>query len=283
MHAICAIDLDTILPGLFVSYIKKVPRVYDAHEYFTEMKEVRTRPLVRLVWKTVERMTVPRFRHGYTVSDGLAKQFSITYKRNYSTIRNVPVLKPMSANPAAEPFLIFTGAVNEARGFEYLIPAMQQIPYPLVVCGDGNFMPQLKALIHKHDVAGKVVLKGMMKPADMWQLTQQATLGLGLAEKEGINQFYALPNKFTEYVHAGVPQIAMNFPEYQKLNAQYEVAVLLDVLSVDIVQQTINDLMKNRERLLQMRENCLQARELWCWQKEERILVDFYQKLLPVD
>ena len=47
MDAVCAIDLDTILPCLFVSKMRHIKRVYDAHEYFTELKEVRTRPYVQ--------------------------------------------------------------------------------------------------------------------------------------------------------------------------------------------------------------------------------------------
>jgi hypothetical protein len=49
--AVCAIDLDTILPFYFISKLKRIPRVYDAHELFCEMKEVVTRPLVYKVWK----------------------------------------------------------------------------------------------------------------------------------------------------------------------------------------------------------------------------------------
>src|SRR5689334_7254172 len=32
MDGICAIDLDTILPCYFISVIKKITRIYDAHE-----------------------------------------------------------------------------------------------------------------------------------------------------------------------------------------------------------------------------------------------------------
>jgi hypothetical protein len=70
IDAICAIDLDTILACYFVSALKKTPRVYDAHEYFTELKEVRTRPVVQRFWTAIEGFAVPRFRFGYTVSDG---------------------------------------------------------------------------------------------------------------------------------------------------------------------------------------------------------------------
>src|SRR5690349_24793554 len=43
-HCFCAIDLDTILPNYFASVIRRKKRVYDAHELFTEQKEIVTRP-----------------------------------------------------------------------------------------------------------------------------------------------------------------------------------------------------------------------------------------------
>ena len=38
MNAVCAIDLDTILPCYFVCGLRGKKRIYDAHELFTEMK-----------------------------------------------------------------------------------------------------------------------------------------------------------------------------------------------------------------------------------------------------
>lgn len=279
MEAICAIDLDTILPVYFVSKWKGVRRVYDAHEYFTELKEVRTRPLVRWFWTGIERFAVPKFDNGYTVSEGLAIEFQQKYKRNYQVIRNLPVLRPQQTSSPRQPVLIYQGAVNEARGFEYLIPAMKKISYRLLVCGDGNYMSQLQKLIDENGVGDKVELKGMLLPEDLRKVAVQAALGIGLAEKEGINQFYALPNKFLEYMHAGLPQIAMNFPEYQKINQQYKVAVLLDDLSVDGVAEAINKTMANRLLLAQLHENAVKARNLYCWQNEEKVLLHFYRQL----
>ena len=279
MDCICAIDLDTILPCLFVSKLKAVPGVYDAHEYFTEMKELWTRPNVQKIWRAIEKFSVPKFKYGYTVSEGLAELFNKKYGRNYIAIRNLPVLQPLKENVKRENFLVFQGAVNEARGFEYLIPAMKNIPYKLVVCGDGNFMEQLKKLIHENEVQDKVELKGMMLPEDMRPIAQEAALGLGLAEKEGLNQFHALPNKFTDYMHAGLPQVAMNFPEYQKINSQFKVAILLDSLSVDLVVETINTTMTDKQLLNELEQNAMKAREVYNWQNEEKILVDFYRSI----
>lgn len=278
--AICAIDLDTILPCLFVSRFKRIPRIYDAHEYFTELKEVRTRPLVKKFWTMIERFAVPAFPLGYTVSTGLAETFREKYGRNYAVIRNLPVLKPAAEVPREE-FLVYQGAVNEARGFEYLIPAMKEIPYKLVVCGDGNFMLQLKELIKQHGVQQKVELKGMLLPQQLREIAAKAILGIGLAEKEGINQYYALPNKFLEYMHAGLPQVAMNFPEYQKINATFRIAVLLDELSIKGVAKCINETMHNKALLAEMHMNAVAARGLYCWQAEEKLLLQFYQQALP--
>jgi len=278
MDIICAIDLDTILPCLFVSAIKGIPRVYDAHEYFTELKEVRTRPLVKKIWLVIERFTIPRFKNGYTVSKGLADEFQTKYKRNYAVIRNLPVLKELRP-VTKEGFILYQGAVNEGRGFEYLIPAMKKINYPLVICGNGNFMPRLKQLIEENDVGSKIELKGMLLPAELFQIAQRAALGIGLAEREGLNQYLALPNKFFDYIQAGLPQITMNYPEYQKINNQFKVAILLDTLSIEVVGYAIKQLMEQRELLDKLYRNCLQARQLYCWQNEEKELIRFYQNI----
>lgn len=281
MSAICAIDLDTILPCLAISKIKKINRIYDAHEYFTELKEVRTRPLVKKFWESIERFAVPEFRLGYTVTEGLAAAFKEGYNSQYSVIRNLPKLISYANDLRREKFIIYQGAVNEARGFEYLIPAMKKIDYPLVVCGDGNFMQKLKDLIAANDVADKVQLKGMMLPEDLRILAQKASLGIGLAEKEGINQFHALPNKFLEYMHAGLPQVAMNFPEYRKINDRYKIAVLLDELTVDVVAASINNTMQSESLLQEMNRAAMMAREIYNWQAEEKILLKFYKTIFP--
>lgn len=191
-------------------------------------------------------------------------------------IRNLPVLRPQ-ADVSRKPFLLYQGAVNEGRGFEFLIPAMKEIQYPLVICGDGNFMQQLKGLIKMHGVKEKVDLKGMLLPQELRAIAAEATLGIGLAEKEGINQFHALPNKFLEYMHAGLPQVAMDFPEYRKINNNYKIAVLLGDLSVQAVADCINDTIRNEALLQEMQENALDAREIYCWQQEEKVLLHFYQ------
>lgn len=279
LDAVCAIDLDTILPNLLVSKFKSIPRVYDAHEYFTELKEVRTRPRVKWFWSRVESFCVPRFKKGYTVSEGLASEFATRYGRHYEVIRNLPVLSPLKHTPASEKYIYYGGAVNEGRGFEFLIPAMKEINYKLVVVGDGNFMVQLKALIRQYGVQDKVELKGMLSPENLRACAEKATLGLALAEKDGINQYHALPNKFLDYIHAALPQVTMNYPEYVKINSEHRVAVLINELSVPEIVKAVNETMGNKALLNEMQMNCLAAREKYNWQEEEKKLLAFFREV----
>ena len=279
MDAICAIDLDTIIPCHFVSRFKRIPRIYDAHELFTELKEVITRPRIKKIWTRVEKKFVPKFKLGYTVSESIAEEFHRRYDVNYKTIRNLPVLKPFDAIQTAEKFILYQGAVNEARGFEFLIPAMQWVNCKLVICGDGNFMLQLKKLISDHKLENKIELKGMLLPDEIWKISQQASIGIALAEREGLNQWLALPNKFFAYVHAGLPQVTMDYPEYSKINKQFEVAVLIDELAPKRIADAINNLLTDEVLHSKLKANCLEARQELNWQHEEKKLLSFYQSI----
>jgi glycosyltransferase involved in cell wall biosynthesis len=279
MDAICAIDLDTIHPCYTISKFKRIPRIYDAHELFTELKEVISRPLIHRLWSKVEKTLVPRFKWGYTVSEGIAKEFNRRYGVNYATIRNMPVLQPLLSWPAKEKIILYQGAVNEARGLEFLVIAMQWISHRLVICGDGNFMPQLKELIKKYKLEDRIELKGMLPPDQLRQVAAQAHIGIALAEKEGLNQYLALPNKFFDYMHAGLPQVTMNYPEYQQINKEFEVAVLLDDLDPQRIAAITNNLLADDVLYQRLKENCEKAREIFNWQAEEKKLIAFYQSV----
>ena len=277
MDGICAIDLDTILPCLIISKWKSIPRIYDAHELFTELKEVITRPGIKKIWSRIEKFAVPNFALGYTVSDGITEEFRRRYSVNYETIRNVPRLRAFINPVAAEKFILYQGAVNEGRGLEYLVPAMKMVEHKLVICGDGNFMDELQKLIHVNGVEKKIELKGMLLPDELWSISQQALIGVALAESIGLNQWLALPNKFFDYIHAGLPQVTMKYPEYEKINMLYNVAVLLDELEPKTIATAINDLISDREKYRAMKENCLRARQELNWDREQGKLISVYK------
>lgn len=279
--AVCAIDLDTILPFYFISVLKGIPRIYDAHELFCEMKEVVTRPAVHRIWKWVERFAVPKFKHGYTVNNAIADEFNRLYGVQYEVIRNLPVLQPQKTVPAKpEKYILYQGAVNEGRSFETLIPAMKLVNAPLIICGDGNFMQQAQQLVQQHQLQEKVIFKGKILPAQLKEYTRLAWAGVTLFENNGMNNFHSLGNRFFDYLNAGLPQLCVNYPAYQEINNKHLVAVLINDLLPETIAGGLNELLNNEKLYSLLQQNCIKARQELNWQEEEKKLLLFYKNIL---
>ena len=120
----------------------------------------------------------------------------------------------------------------------------------------------------------------MLLPGELWEIAQKAYIGIAIAEREGMNQYLALTNKFFDYIHAGLPQVTMNFPEYRRINDQYEVAVLLDNPETGAIASAINNLLENGVVYSRLKNNCLKARLAFNWQEEEKKLIAFYQSII---
>ena len=280
MDCIGAIDLDTILPCYFISQIKKTKRVYDAHELFCEMKEIVTRPVIYKIWKRIERFTVPKFVDGYTVNQPIAEEFKKMYGADYEVIRNIALLKEINVVEKKDKFILYQGAVNEGRCFETLIPAFKYINCKLIICGDGNFMQQAKQLVAANNLADKVIFKGKIKPEELSLITQQAYIGITLFENKGLSNYYSLGNRFFDYLHAGSPQLCVNYPLYAEINSKLPIAVLIDdINSINIAAQ-LNNLLVNEVLYNELQQNCLTLRQTLNWQQEEIKLITFYKNLL---
>lgn len=282
MDCICAIDLDSILPCYFYSKLKKVKRVYDAHELFCEMKEIVERPSIYKIWKKIEQYTVPKFIHGYTVNQPIADEFFRMYKVNYTVIRNIALLKQLVITPKTDKFILYQGAVNEGRSFETLIPAMKQVHGKLIICGDGNFLEQTKKLVAENNLQEKVIFKGKVAPDELRTITQQAYIGITLFDDKGLSNYYSLANRFFDYLHAGIPQLCVDYPVYREMNRENPFALLVNDISSDNLAAQLNNLLENEVLYKDLQQNCIKAREIFNWQSEEKKLIAFYEHLAAV-
>lgn len=280
MDCICAIDLDTILPVYFISRIKKIPRVYDAHELFCEMKEIVSRPGIYRVWKRIEKFTVPNFVNGYTVSKPIADEFHKMYKLNYEVIRNITLKQDIKIPEKKEKYILYQGAVNEGRSFETIIPAIKFVNAQLIVCGGGNFIKKAKHLVSENKLNDKIIFKGYVSPARLQNYTLNAWVGINLVDDKGLNSYYSLANRYFDYMHAGLPQLCVDLPAYREINTEFEVAVLISDLSSENIARQINVLLEDEILYKRLQQNCMLAREVFNWQNEEKKLISFYRRLL---
>ncbi|MCE3283641.1 MAG: glycosyltransferase family 4 protein, partial [Chitinophagaceae bacterium] len=149
----------------------------------------------------------------------------------------------------------------------------------LLICGEGNFFEQTKALVRFHGLEGKVELRGYVAPGELRKITPTARTALMIFESTGMNQYHSLSNRFFDYIMAAVPQVCVNYPEYQAINDQYDVALMIDDTEPATIGAAINRLLSDDGLHERLRRNCLIARKELNWCVEEKKLVEFYQNI----
>ena len=283
----CAADLDTALPVWLRAKLGGQPFVYDAHELFTEVPEVVARPAVQRIWRWVEGFVVPRARLAYTVGPALARVFEQRYGRPFAVVRNVSRLRPDDA-PTSSPtggYILYQGALNVGRGLENLLAAMPQVAGRLVICGEGDLSAALRERAAQLGLlaSGQVEFRGFVLPEALREVTRHAAVGIMLLENIGLSYYYSLANKFFDYVHAGIPQVLIDFPEYRALNEQFDVAELVADTAPATLAAALNRLLPGGEpaRYQHLAENCRRAAPQLSWQHEEQVLLKLFGELFP--
>lgn len=301
--AVCSVDLDTLPAGCLATLLRRKQRVFDAHEYFTQVPEVVERPAVQFFWETVARLCLPFYRHAYTVGPSLAKIFEKKYGVKFGVVRNVaspsaPFQKQREREKQAETsqgtsrhpsafgeglgvrLLLYQGALNAGRGIEALLEAMQHLDgVQLLLAGEGDLSETLRRRADELQLGEKVKFLGFVKPDELKTLTAQAWLGLNLLENRGLSYYYSLANKFFDYVQAEVPVLTMNFPEYRALNAEHRVAVLLDELNPEALAAAVRRLLDNPTEYQNLQAACHTAREVWNWGREQEELLRIWRNV----
>jgi glycosyltransferase involved in cell wall biosynthesis len=156
---------------------------------------------------------------------------------------------------------------------------MRQVDCPLLICGDGPRMEACRTLAKDYGLTAKIIFRGMTNPAELRGITKNAYIGVNLVEALGLNQYYSLANKFFDYIHAGVPQVTMDFPEYRTAQDRYPTGLLIPDTEEKKIREALNNLLENGVLYAMFRENCQRARLIYNWQEEEKTLLRFYKKI----
>ena len=226
-------DLDTLIPNYFVAKLQRKELIFDSHELFSEIPELKHRKLIKQFWLTIERWILPKLTKVITVSDAIKKHYKYLYGIEAVVIRNLPLEK--SVHQQSFPFptenkniILYQGAVNIGRGIELMLETIKLLDNcVLVIIGTGDIIEVLKQKVSSQRLENKVRFMGKVLPKDLKQFTPNATIGLSLEEDIGLNYRYALPNKLFDYIQAEVPVIVADLPEMKKLVETYQVGEIL--------------------------------------------------------
>lgn len=234
-------DIDT-LPACYLAARWRHKRLFfDAHEMFPEVPELVDRPRVKHFWERIERWILPKIGTvvtgaACTVCESIAKVYRDRYGIQMVVVRNVPsdVQMPDANNddvvkvPDDKSFVLYQGAVNVGRGIEWVIDAMEFVnDCRFVVAGVGDIYQKMRDYASAKPWQERIVFLGRVEPRQLKQLTSKAALGVVLLENRGLNYYYSLPNRIGDFVQAGVPIVASDFPEIKKIVETYPIGTLV--------------------------------------------------------
>lgn len=266
-------DTDTLPANYFVSFIKNKKLIFDAHELFPEVPELVHRKFVKKFWIKIEDFIFPKLRYSYTVCQSIADYYNVKYGIKMQVLRNVPYLQTTEkqTNNNDIKTIIYQGALNVGRGLEWIIRAMPHVEdAKLIIVGDGDIKNDLVTLADKLQLNNKVQFTGKVLPEKLKEYTSTADLGLCLLENRGLSYYYSLPNRIFDYIHAGIPVLATDFPEIRSIVETYKSGVLINHYEPEYLAETINNILSEKFD----NGHFAELAKKFCWQNEEKKLIE---------
>jgi glycosyltransferase involved in cell wall biosynthesis len=210
-------------------------------------------------------------------------------KRKTSIVQNFPILGELVAahlKPLSErdPFVVYIGGITVQRGGLEMVRAMSMLPSALNarLLMAGEFRPaRLEQELSKLPGWERVDFQGHITRSEVARLLGRSRLGLVLFHPAP-NHVESQPNKLFEYMSAGLPVVASDFPLWRKLIEQERCGLVVDPLDPAKIAKAILWLIEHPRAALKMSER---GRQSVCnrynWKIESRKLVRLYERLLP--
>jgi glycosyltransferase involved in cell wall biosynthesis len=283
-------DLDTLLPNFLVSKIKRIPLIYDSHEYFTGLPELSNRPFVRGFWSFIEKSIFPRLKYVTVVSDPI----SLLYEKQYGVkpvlIRNAGKkadhILPFSReeiNISADDLLVIIqgNGINIDKGAEELIEAVRRTPgVTLMIVGTGDVIPGLKLKVSEAGIEHSVKFFPPVSWETLMRYTKTADVGMCIEKDTNLNYRYSLPNKLFDYIAAGLAIIASDLPETGKLITNNGFGIVIESVTPECISKTLIELKSNPGRITELKRNAIITSSKINWETESKKVIEFYNKVL---
>ena len=198
-------------------------------------------------------------------------------------VNNYPILSelhiPNSNWQEKEKAVCYIGGITEIRGIFTMIEAMSEIQGEMLL--GGKF-----AAAQERDRA--VIMKGWSNVTELGFLNRQQVSQTLVRSMAGLvlfhpflNHINAQPNKMFEYMSAGLPVIASNFPLWQEIIEGNECGICVDPLKPQEIAQAIQWIFEHPQEAQKMGENGRKAVEQkYNWENEAQKLLSLYESIL---
>ncbi len=270
--------------------------VYDSHELFLERN---TRQPIsqteKTLWRLIEEFLIRRASAVITVNEPIANELTQRYQvKTPTVIMNAPFqrrdflddkdrnLRTILGVSDEYCLLLYSGGRTFNRGLEKLINSLSDLPNcHLVLLGMGSdeYNKKLQTLAREVGVQSRVSFFGPVPSEEVTAYAASADLGIVANENVCLNNYYSSPNKLFEYILAGLPVAASDFPVMKKIIEQFEIGCTFDPSSPQNIAQAVLHMLEDSEKLQRMKQNTFIAAQVYNWENESKKLIELYSQL----
>lgn len=277
---------------------RDIPVVFDSHELWLGRSARGRSPLYHRVAQAyygwIERRFVPRAAAVIVANPPVAPELERRYARgDVVSVPNYPaegdaVLPrdlrslPNGADiPVGVPIVLYVGGMTPDRGIEQLVDAMVEVPEArLVFLGGGGLEPAIRARVAMRGLGERTHFLGMVPSADVVPYTASATVGILSTMPTNLNNRLALPNKIFQYMAAGIPVVASDFPQIREVVEGSDCGILVDPTDVRALSAAIRTYTRDPARAVRDGANGRRAvTERYHWSIAAEQLLAVYRRL----
>lgn len=263
--------------------------IYDVHESYPMVILDRDwipqvlRPSLSHLWRMVESAFVRWADLTIAAHDPVKRQF---HGGNVITVHNYPIEDDLAvANPRPMAgracHVIYHGDLTEQRGLLTMIDAIAKVELDQtpVLRLAGSLTPTLQRKIAGRPGFQSTNYLGWLGKEGLVEELGQARAGLVLLHP--MNNYKVIrPNKLYEYMAAGLPVIASDFPHWREVVAPANCGLLVDPLDSSAIARAIEYLLTHPEEAAAMGERGRKAvSERYNWQSECNKFIAAYEQL----
>ncbi|MBF0773087.1 glycosyltransferase [Mammaliicoccus sciuri] len=285
-------DLNTLPQAIVCSKLRLKPKplIYDSHEVQSDRTGYNPKTIKRIesfMLKFVDQMIVENHTRAKYNEDiyGFYPKTLYNYSEKYN-IEEKPQInlhKRISINED-EKILLYQGGLQQGRGLELLIEAMDEIEEGhLLFIGGGKLTQTLKEQAEASKQADRIHFLDKVPFQELPSYTREAYLGFQVLQNICFNHYSASSNKLFEYMMAHVPVISCDFPEIKKVVEETNTGLVVDSHKASEIANAVNQLVKDTSLRNQLSENTKQAKEIYNWNNEKSKLLEVYNQFVPIE
>jgi len=257
---------------------------YSSGQYMHDPAWVRhERPFVI----ALEQRYLPRVHAVTTVCEGIAELLAEHYRLPAvpTVIRSVARYQEVPAHDVREPLeIVYSGIIDPIRGLEELLRgvALAGREFRLVLRGPvtAGFDTPLLGLAEQLGIGERVRIEAPVPFSEIVLACSRSDIGYFVHEDVSPQKRFVLPNKFFEYVMAGLALCVSDLPEMARLVRRHDLGVLVPRFHREAIAESLTSL--DPESVRRHRRNAREAARELCWERESHRMLALYEALLDV-